>query len=472
MVALDGAWQPPRIVAGDLDALRAALRDTSALTARVETRFDGPTRRGQLESLVHQLAPSATFEVQRGVLAAAFDGPPPVRRAETERSAAPHYDATGVSLRPELERSAGDPAWLLLGQPSIEVQAWRALPAHSAGSCEPLFDALAVSQEQSLAYLEEFLDHADAVLWRLFRAQLEVGLPALVDGLAPYREAKTSADFESVEAWEQHACGHAQWERLTAYTRCGGERGCPVAPRMYLIGGARVGMAEPAQWSDEDCTDVLGQDVPETLRQLGRDAAAAAVSQLDAQWVTLADRLGALTEVYDALEDMCTPRRRRFAKSDLVDAQARLQGIGRALASDTLDEPGAWEVVDSAFFVPGLGNVAQVARFVPPRGSASATALADARGLRQFMLSRSLCRSGYGDLPLAVAVVEPGQRVPSFLGYFYEEELLCADLSLPSAVPVAASSSAAVAEPDSPTTGRAAPAAAPPPMPAPPPPTR
>ena len=56
---------------------------------------------------------------------------------------------------------------------------------------------------------------------------------------------------------------------------------------------------------------------------------------------------------------------------------------------------------------------------------------AEAKGVRRFLLSRSLCRSGFGERPLAVAVFDPGASAPRFAGFVYEETFACADLPLP-----------------------------------------
>jgi hypothetical protein len=96
-----------------------------------------------------------------------------------------------------------------------------------------------------------------------------------------------------------------------------------------------------------------------------------------------------------------------------------------------LDESGRWDVEIGAMFVPGSGPVVTLATFVPAEGGASQLAVAEAKGVRRFLLSRSLCRSGFGERPLAVAVFEPDAAEATFAGFVYEETLACADLPLP-----------------------------------------
>jgi hypothetical protein len=455
--SLDVQWEPPQVIAGDVAALQSALQSRREVVPFVGARLEGPVWPRRVEALVQALGPDvAVGEATRLQGRDFFFGPdvalPVVRVGERAASEPPLYASEGLRVRDEARASTG----LLVDDPGLDVQSWRALPAHTAGSCDPVFAALASGQEQSLAYLEAFLDHADAVLWQHHRGQLERALPELESLLQPYASERARADFDGADAWETHACGHAYWKRLEAYRTCLATDGrCAVAPRVYLIGGARIGSAEPSGFIDERCEQRIGTDVVEQLRELGRVAAEAAAPHLSLRWSTLADRLGTVTEVHDALEDLCAPRRRRFAAGDLEAARARLQRIGRALAGGGLERPrGQWELADSSFFVPGVGPVFQLARWWPGRGSEATTVLSEARALRQFVLSRALCRSGYGDLPLVVALLDGGQA-PAFLGYFYEEELFCADLPprLPSPGPGALPESVAAPAPAPPPDG-------------------
>jgi hypothetical protein len=182
---------------------------------------------------------------------------------------------------------------------------------------------------------------------------------------------------------------------------------------------------------------MVGHYVVEQVRALGREAAEVAAGHLEEEWVVLADRLGAITEVHAALEDACEPRRRRFAPDDLAEARGRLARIGAALGSSEPPRAGAWRFDADRFHVPGVGPVRRFARYDPGPGSPAATAVGEARGLRQFVLSRAVCRGATG-LPLAIALVQPraaeGDAV-EFFGYVYEEELACAELPPVGAAP-------------------------------------
>lgn len=418
VVPFGEAWAPPRLIAGDLAALREALAASEHIHAVVEPRLSSAGQGGLLEPL----APDAswTTSAEQGVLR----GTPALTRGSVPDGAAPQYEAEGVSVEGTRETTT-----LVLVDAPVELQAWRALPAAWAGSCEPIYDALALGQEQSLAYAEPFLDHADTVLRIRFEAGLAGSLEALREAVAGFEETEAPADA-SAEQRGVHACGHAAFTRVQEAEACVAADGCGLAPRLVLRGGVAVAMPAPP-WAPSDCDDRLPIDVEGTLQRVATDAVVATVSQLEPQWVTLADRAGAMGAVYEALEDLCSPRRRRFAPEDLSDARARLAGVERALGSSTLDESGRWQVGVGQLFVPGSGPMTTLATFVPAEGGASQTAVAEAKGVRRFLLSRSLCRSGYGERPLLAAVFPPGATAPSFVGYFYEETLSCADLPLP-----------------------------------------
>lgn len=417
-------WSPPRAVAGDLDALHDVLHETADATVRVEPRLAAPTANAALQRALTSLAPKTAWTSETVTWDAAVAGTLSLTRRSATVGAPPSYDGTGLSVTGSAAQTV-----LVVGDVAVDVRAWRALPAAWTGSCQPIYDALALSQEQSLAYVEPFLDHADTVLRLNFRAGLAGVLPELRAALEPYASAEPPVDATAAQT-QTHACGHARFLRVEAAAQCLRGETCEAGPRIVLRGGAAVAMPAPS-WSPDDCNERLGLDVEEKLTTVATEASVATVSQLEPRWVTLVDRVGAMGAVYEALEDLCSPRRRRFAEDDLVDARVRLGRVERALASDALDESGRWDVEVASMFVPGAGPMTTLARFVPAEGGGSQTAVAEAKGVRRFLLSRSLCRSGYGELPLAVAVFEPGQPGAKHFGYLYEETLFCADLPLP-----------------------------------------
>lgn len=428
MPSLDVPWTPPMLTAGDLEALRSRLAERPRVAIRHGRRFGGPEWSHRIGALVQQLRPQAQViatEQHAGPFGAQTL---PLQRAQGDRGTRPQYEWSGGPLaQAATEHEAS--AVLVLDDAAVEPGQWRALPARAIGSCEQPLAALAAGQEQSLAELEPFLDHADAVLWQVYGPALAATLPAMLDELRPYAQPRSRAEVGSAAAWEQHQCGHAYWEYLQPLTECTDEAAsCGFAPRVFLVGGARVGAAEPTAYVPSDCAATMGRDYIADLRTLSMESAEVAREHLADSWVALADRLGAVTEVYETLEDVCTPRRRRFSAGDLQAMRDRLASIGAALASDEHAHPaGRWTLAHSQFHVPGFGPVHEVARYDPGPGSPSQAAVSEARALRQFVLQRALCRSGRPGLPLAVALVEGSGQV-EFFGYFFEEELFCGEL--------------------------------------------
>lgn len=430
MPSLDVAWTPPMLTAGDLEALSEGLSDDKQVALHLGRRFGGPEWTRRIASLLQALRPQAEVVATRED-AGPFAGLslPLERRGKTD-SPRPRYDWTGGPL-PAMDKTAtaDGGAVLVLDDATVEPGQWRALPAQAIGSCELPLAALAAGQEQSLAELEPFLDHADAVLWQVYGPALAAALPRMTAELKSYKVAPNRADFADGATFEQHECGHAYWRYVHEFAACGADAaGCFAAPRVFLVGGVRVGSAEPSVFVPPACAAKVGRDYVADLRSIATEAAEVAQEHLAPSWVALADRLGAVTEVYETLEDVCTPRRRRFSPEDLVAMRGRLAAIGDALASDDPVHPAArWHLEHSQFHVPGYGPVHEVAHYEAGPGSPSEVAVAEARGLREFVLKRALCRSGEPGLPLAVALVRDEGEV-EFFGYFFEEELFCGEL--------------------------------------------
>lgn len=430
---LDGRWTPPSASAGDLAPLAARLATTPHVAVQLGARLEGPLWRERLPGLLGALGLRGEIEmVPSASIGSTFAGPLPLVRA-TDRAPdlPPHWSSAGLRVDPAWRRAhaGADLPVLVIDDAPIDPAVWRALPAAHRDSCEAPLQALALGQEQSLAELEPWLDHADAVLWQVYRAELRALLPGIVDPLAVYAPPHPPKDQRDRKSLREHECGHALYNWTQNYRQCASAKTpCPWAPRMFLVGGARIAAPEPSVYVPDGCDDVLGLDAIERVRALGREAAEVATEHFDERWVVLADRLGTVTEVHAALEDACEPRRRRFAPEDVADARARLVRIGEALASAEPPRAGAWRFDGDRFHVPGVGPVRRFARYDAGPGSPAVTAVGEARGLRQFVLSRAVCRGGTA-MPLALALVPPGaDATPEFFGYVYEEELACAEL--------------------------------------------
>ena len=430
--SLDVPWTPPMVTAGDVHALAHALEGHDRALVRLGPRLSDEDR---AELLVRALQPDVEVDEATGDLQEVVERLP-LRRADGPAGEPPTYSTEGIALHDATVRGLADrlpDAGVLLAvdDAHVDPRDWQALPAHAVGSCEEPLRALADGQEQALARLEPFLDHADAVLSQMFRAELDSRLPTVLEGLGAYRAERARVEGESSKTWRRYECGHAMYAFAEAYRGCADGKGCAFAPRIFLSAGARVGAVEPDVFVPEGCGDDAPIDAVSQLREAGREATRIAADHLDPAWIALADRLGTVSEVHATLEDICAPRRRRFADEDLEQARERLAEIGEALASDNLDGPGAaWVLEGETFRVPGVGPVQQLARYDAGPGSPSRQVVGKARALRQFVQSRARCRGTPRHTPLVAVVVDvakSGAEVP-FIGYFYEEELFCSEL--------------------------------------------
>lgn len=409
--SLEVEWTPPALAAGDVDGLAAAITGHPRVTLVLGPRLAGATWAGRAAAMLAALSPNTTVAaVRHAELAAQVE--PAAGLLELRRegeSARPRYAAT-VGLT----AAAGAGAVVAIDDVAVDPQRWQALTSSSVGSCEPAMRALADGQEAGLTRLAPFLDLADARIGEVYRAKLR----ARVATLAPPGQATQD---------ERGRCVQAYQGLVQAATKCVGDAQveCPGTPRLVLVGGARV----VAQGSGvpEKCAGLVGGGPERALRELADAAAREVTAGLDGGWTVLADRLGTLTEVHAALEDVCVPRRRRFTDGDVGEMRARLARVGAALASDEVRSDGGWVAGGEKLAVPGLGTTRVVLRFAAGEGSVNAVIVEEARALREFVLGRALCKAGHAATPLAAVVGVPG-RPAQFLGYFYEEELLCGEL--------------------------------------------
>jgi hypothetical protein len=336
-------------------------------------------------------------------------------------------DAAQFRGRDDADPKAG--VVVVFDQAALDADRWRSLPARTVGDCDGPRTALAAGQESALAELAPFLDHADLALWQVHRAALKAGLPKYRAELAPYRAPRERNEGEGEDAWQRQTCGHAYAKLVDTVGRClGSADPCPWAPRVLLHGGAFIASVEPDVHVPEGCATVMGRDYAAELRRMAAEAGEVVAAKLDPGWTVLSHRFGTITEVFEALEDVCAPRRRRFADTDLAALRTRLREIGEDLAADELADPDPrWEVGPDIRHVPGLGAVHVSMRYEPGEGSLAGRVVQQARGLRELGLDRARCRSSERTPWVALVVDATNATVP-FYGYFYEEELACDDL--------------------------------------------
>lgn len=460
MPSLDLEWHPPSAAAGDVEALAAALAKHPRVGLLVDLSIGeagGELDAMRIAALVGRLAPNTA------VHPIGTSGAPSL--AEIIREDPPLLPATGGSGRTlwmtpsELELDAdrlralaelGDPAVLVVGPVGIDTPTWRSISSATVGTCDPLLDQLLEGQRESLALLEPFLDHADAVLANAYVVELAAVLPSVREELAEFEAERDRRDFDA-QGWARYQCGRRYHQYLQPFASCvaasdhlgpsevarlegshgagGVKTPCPTTPRLFLRGAARIGSVEPSDYIPTECPQLLGRDYVEALRAPARTAAEITGDHLDVRWMILAERLATLAEVYDSLERLCAPGRRRFTRDDLADLHTRVVELGLLYKRDEQPAHDARFLAnDASFHVPAIGKVQQLARFDGGTGSASRALIAAARELGKFDRVHAQCVARPGDAPLMAMLINTARAEPEFLGFYYEEELWCDEL--------------------------------------------
>jgi hypothetical protein len=461
MPSLELDWLPPSAVAGDLEALALALGKYPRIGLVVDPEFG----EAELEldamhvvALVGRLAPNTAVRPIGG-------GSDTLTLDQIVREDPPLIPTIGANGRTrwatpealELDRerirgwaAAGDPAVLVVGRVGVDTPTWRQLATATVGSCEPLLTKLLDGQRQSLALLEPFLDHADATLASLYLTELAAVVPTLRAELDEFEVERDRRSFDQ-QGWDRYQCGRRYRQYLQPFASCAAateqlgvaevmrlEAGhglgaiktpCPSTPRLFLRGTARIGSVEPSDYIPNECPKLLGRDYVEALRAPARDAAEVAGDHLDAHWMILAERLATLTEVYEGLDQLCTPGRRRFEAAELERLRARVAELGLLYRVDEQPAHDARFLANDAdFHVPGVGKVRQLARYDGGTASASRTLSLAARELAKFDRVHGRCLARPGAAPLMAMLIDTAAASPVFLGFYYEEELWCGEL--------------------------------------------
>lgn len=448
MPDLDVAWSPPSPSAGDPLALAEAIARHPRIGLVVDPSLTR-TREGQLDearvaALVQALAPDTAVHLLEGAElgSVVLEDPPlvpsPAASGRLHWALPESLAIDAAAAKRWAER--GDPAVLVVGSVGVDAATWRSLAVASVGTCEPLEARLLDGQSSSLSELEPFLDYADAVLAKVYAAELEALVPELHEQLAEFEPVRTRDDFRSLADWQRYECGEKYRAYLAPFADClrwDTPQACTMTPRLFLRDAARIGSIEPSAFIPADCPARLGHDYVEELREPARKAAELAGDVLDVHWLALAERLATLGEVYGAVEELCTPTRRRFAEADVGELRSRLVTVGELFQRD--EEPphdARFLTIDASFHVAGVGVVRQLARFDGGTGSASRALVAEARELRRFARERSRCVARPSDAPVMMLLIDTARAKADFLAFFHGEELDCGELGpLRAAVP-------------------------------------
>jgi len=442
---LDVHWSPARVTGGDLTELATLLagRDVAVLAAPAGWLSE-PAAGASVAGALAALAPQTRWLTPQASSLADAAGPWPATAGSTAA------DLSGVEIDPTwAERMAGaqtqpadrPEAIVLVDHAPITAEAWNARPVRTVGGCDAVDSALAAGQEHGLAEVEPFVAHVDGLLSQIYRPSVAALSPLWLEELAQYEEPG--------EPTPERACGQAYLAHVRAVAACAEGAGpsrdvsdfrdaadavdgpdCLLAPRVFLHGGLRIGIApSDAPPLADDCPALVGRDYIAASRRLATEAAEAVAGTVDARWLQLADRVGALTEVHAVLAEVCAPQRRRLAQDDLAIARQRLAQVGDALSSDLVSiRAGRFESSLTPFHVPGVGLVTPVATYDGGPASVAKRAIADTRALAQWLRTRSRCRGDADATPWAVLTADAVSAAPLLLTYVYPEQLTCSGM--------------------------------------------
>jgi hypothetical protein len=414
MPPVDMEWSPPSLVVGDVKRLAEVLRTRTGAGVVPSGELDLAALKAALEALAPalELTPRASTPVL-GVL-----GPVPL---VVERKQG-LWSGEGVVVDEDFltrARADGDGTVLVLGEAPIDKATWQRQPALVEGDCEPVLEAIGTGQGQSLAIIEPFLDEVDERLAEIHRKELAKVLPTVRATL----ERTAKGDDEHSECARAWLAILVRWERAHAEAD-------PLIPRIYLAGSPRIAVIEPSA-PMQACTAKLDPDPGDQLGEPARIAARTVAPQLAASSSEPSSRVAALDEVHAALEDLCRPRRRRYAESDVQVFRARLERAMELYRDGpaTIDASASWQAGGESFHVSGIGAATSLFEFRAGRDAPAPEIVGIARGLRELGLVRARCQAEPNGLPLAVAVIDVSSGTLDHFDYLYEEELVCRPLS-------------------------------------------
>ncbi len=401
MPVLPSRLEPARAGLGDLEPLVQALGEHGAVRLDADAHAQGAA----LDAALAHWLEERGLHVEEGPsvsLEEVVRTPVPARLVED--GASRRFDTAAIEV---LAPEGG--VRVVLTQAQVEASILRALPVRVEGGCEDTLAAMGEGQEATLALLEQFLDEVELRLARRWASVAPERIAEAIGGLPPASDA----------------CGKAGRAYLGAVSDCAGqEQRCALRPRIYLQGGLSIGVAEPSVPWTEACAGSCDVDPRAVLHELAVDVVGAELASIDAAWSERAERLAALGELQDAVEDVCAPRRHRVPARLQARAAAELERAATAYRGPSRGELGTWQLGGESTHVAGLGPVLPVATFDSGRASAAGQIRAVAAGLRPLVLDGATCHGRPDEVPWVVLLLE-GTTVRYF-GLFRGEELACA----------------------------------------------
>jgi hypothetical protein len=345
----------------------------------------------------------------------------------------PRYRFADSMLREgwDVDVGNGADAVLFLDVAPVEHEAWTALESYAIGSCEPAQRALAEGQERSLAQLEDFLDHVDALLEHAYVIHAARRLSASQAELARFAGERPAPGVDP----KTHACGTAMRELLSR-AACSPDRPCAAAPRVFLRDQAMIGALVDEGMPAADCAQRVGYDAVSEVVSVQREISEEVAERLDPTWSELAARAAALSTMHADLAQACTPRRRRFAEADLDEARRRMNQVIEILREDPRTASlGVWRSDVRRLALTQREEVRVFAVYDGGPASGAARAIGEVTDLREFVLEQARCSAAPDEVPLAVVVADVATDRVAHLGFHFAEELSCSELGPRSSEP-------------------------------------
>ena len=395
--SLDVPWTPPTSSRGDLESIREALGDAeTAMLAAPGGWLTRPLDGAPLSDVWARLVPGPRWVAPHSLASSGS-----LTDAGWAKQVGEGVDAIVVIDRAAAENATG--AERADGEPDEP----------DVPGCTALVSALADGQEHGLAEVEPFLAHLDSLMLQVYRPAVAAMAPRWLEELAPYVDAKPPSESHDDDdgAAARHACGRAYLAHVRAAAACARRdaESCELAPRAYLRGGLRIGLRDPEDGPVQPkCATLVGRDYDAELEGLAREAVEAIAGSIDRRWLQLADRTGSLTTVYEEVDRLCAPARRRFDPSDLEVARARVAALGDALAEPlSVRAGGRFIPASERFEVAGTGTIHAVADYDGGPASPAERAVTESRGVAHWLSARARCLPPADAAPRRIRVIDP-----------------------------------------------------------------
>ena len=193
---------------------------------------------------------------------------------------------------------------------------------------------------------------------------------------------------------------------------------CATGPHLHLVLGGIIGMDDRALTIPRTCPVPGMWDYAEEIDRLARRAVQETLLELDGGWIPELLRYSGLAEIRRGLETYCTPRHRRIVPEDLDGARGQLNTYLSELGGKSY--AGTWEPAQGLERVPGVGPKKVLARI----RATGVNPAHDAATIMKNVRDIDRCDDRRERL-FQTILIDVGTSEVTFMGIFFEEELLC-----------------------------------------------